>query len=192
MNRWLCSLIARCIQVIAGKDSCVRSSRPPPTGGKTAAEGEVDLTIFILSPCSKWHYDNRAIIFSAVLHCLLSNNVGSFSRIVALVDEVADLLTVHHEVNAICSKDQEAVICMMQLNPFCFWLGYHTTAFKIQISYAPRHCKSTIHMRLSQTVPGNEATALPNPVRGHKRESEDELQIQTIPLSVAAVSDTIC
>lgn len=67
------------------------------------------------------------------------------------------------------------------LNPFCFWLGYHTTAFKIQISYAPRHCKSTIHMRLSQTVPGNEATALPNPVRGHKRESEDELQIQTIP-----------
>lgn len=36
-------------------------------------------------------------------------------------------------------------------------------------------------MRLSQTVPGNEATALPNPVRRHKRESEDELQIQTIP-----------
>lgn len=70
MNRWLCSLIARCIQVIAGKDSCVRSSCPPPTGGKTAAEGEVDLTIFILPPCSKWHYDNRAIIFSAVLHCL--------------------------------------------------------------------------------------------------------------------------
>lgn len=47
-------------------------------------------------------------------------------------------------------------------------------------------------MRLSQTVPGNEATALPNPVRRHKRESEDELQIQTIPPSVAAVSTTIC
>lgn len=46
---------------------------------------------------------------------LLSNNVGSFGRIMALVNEVADLLTVHHEVNTVCSKDQEAVICMMQL-----------------------------------------------------------------------------
>lgn len=58
------------------------------------------------------------------------------------------------------------------LNPFCFWLGYHTTVFKIQISYAPCHCKSTIHMRLSQTVPGNEATTLLNPVQKHKRKSK--------------------
>lgn len=66
------------------------------------------------------------------------------------------------------------------LNPFCFWLGYHTTGFKIQISDAPRHCKSTIHMRLSQTVPGNEATALPNPVQRHKRKSEYELPLHAI------------
>lgn len=113
MNRWMCSLVAHCVQIIAGKDSCGRTSCPPPTGGKTAAEGEVDLAVFILSPCSKRHYDNRAVVLSAKLHCLLSNNMGSFSRIMALVNEVTDLLTVHHEVNTICSKDQEAVICMM-------------------------------------------------------------------------------
>lgn len=100
---------------MAGKDSCGRSSCPPPTGSKTAAEGEVDLTVFVLSPCSEWHYDNCAVVFSAKLHCLLSNNMGSFSRIMALVNEVADLLTVHYEVNTVRSKDQEAVVCMMQL-----------------------------------------------------------------------------
>lgn len=41
--------------------------------------------------------------------------MGSFSRIMALVNEVADLLTVHHEINTVCGKDQEAVICVMQL-----------------------------------------------------------------------------
>lgn len=71
------------------------------------------------------------------------------------------------------------------LNPFCFWLGYHTTVFKIQISYASRHCKSPIHMRLSQTVPGNEATTLPNPVQRHKRKSKYELLFHTItPVSI--------
>lgn len=66
------------------------------------------------------------------------------------------------------------------LNPFCFWLGYHTAVFKIQISYAACHCKSTIHMRLSHTVPGNEATALPNPVQRHKRKNKYELLLHTI------------
>lgn len=41
--------------------------------------------------------------------------MGSFSGIMALANEVTDLLTVHHEVNTICSEDQEAVICMLQL-----------------------------------------------------------------------------
>lgn len=70
MNRWMCSPVAHCVQIMAGKDSCSRSSRPPPAGSKTAAEGEVDLTIFVLSPRSKWHYDNCAVVFSAKLHCL--------------------------------------------------------------------------------------------------------------------------
>lgn len=46
-------------------------------------------------------------------HYLLNNKVGSFSRIMALVHKVADLLTVYHEVNTVCSKDQKAVVCMM-------------------------------------------------------------------------------
>lgn len=70
MNRWMCSPVACCVQVTGGQGSCGRSSRPPPTGSKTAAEGEVDLTAFVFSPCSKWHYDNCAVVFSAKLYCL--------------------------------------------------------------------------------------------------------------------------
>lgn len=78
------------------------------------------------------------------------------------------------------------------LNPFCFWLGYHATVLKIQISYAPRHCKSTIHVWLSQTVPGNKATRLPDPVQRHKRESKCELLIQTELLIPPSVSCSSC
>lgn len=70
MNRWMCSPVACCVQVIGGQGSCGRSSCPPPTGSKTAAEGEVDLTAFVFSPCSKRHYDNRAVVFGAELYCL--------------------------------------------------------------------------------------------------------------------------
>lgn len=70
MNRWVFSPVARSDQIMAGKDSCGRSSRPPPAGSKTAAEGKVDLTVFVLPPRSKWHYDNCAVVFSAKLDCL--------------------------------------------------------------------------------------------------------------------------
>lgn len=70
MNRWMCPPVVRCVQIRAGKDNCGRSSRPPPAGSKAAAEGEVDVAVFVLSPRSKWHYDNCAIVFSAELHCL--------------------------------------------------------------------------------------------------------------------------
>lgn len=49
----------------------------------------------------------------ALLCHLFSNCMGGFTGIVALIDEVTDLLAVYHEVNAICSEDQEAVISMM-------------------------------------------------------------------------------
>lgn len=48
-------------------------------------------------------------------HYLLGYNVGSLGRIMAVGNEVADILTVDYEVNTVCSKDQEAVVCMMQL-----------------------------------------------------------------------------
>lgn len=81
VNRWICSPVARCVQITAGKDSCGRSSCPPPAGSKTAAEGEVDLTVFVLSPCSKRHYDNCAVVFSAELHCLREETNSQHHRL---------------------------------------------------------------------------------------------------------------
>lgn len=49
----------------------------------------------------------------ALLCYLFSHCMGCFIGIVALIDKVTNLLTVHHEVNSICSEDQEAVISMM-------------------------------------------------------------------------------
>lgn len=49
----------------------------------------------------------------AVLWHLFSHCVGCFAGIMALIDKVTNLLTIHHEVNSICSEDQEAVISMM-------------------------------------------------------------------------------
>lgn len=45
-------------------------------------------------------------------------------------------------------------------------------------------------MRLSQTVPGNEATALPNPVQRHKRKSKYEYCFTPLPLSLSTISVT--
>ena len=53
----------------------------------------------------------------APLRHLLSHRMSCFFRIVALVDKVADLLTIHHEVNPICGKDQETVVSMVELQP---------------------------------------------------------------------------
>lgn len=91
------------------------SSCPPPAGSETAAEGEGDLPVLVLAPSSKWHYDNGAVVFTAKLRCLLSDHVGGLSRVVALADEVADLLAVHHEVDAVGGQDQEAVVRVLQL-----------------------------------------------------------------------------
>ena len=49
------------------------------------------------------------------------------------------------------------------LDPLCFWFCYHTAGFKIQISKTPCHCKSAIHMRLSQTIPSHKATTFLDP-----------------------------
>lgn len=32
-----------------------------------------------------------------------------------LIHQVTDLLAVHHEINTICGKHQEAIACMLQL-----------------------------------------------------------------------------
>lgn len=53
-------------------------------------------------PEQRWHY-------------LLSDHVGGLSRVVALADAVADLLAVHDEVDAVGGQDQEAVVCVVQL-----------------------------------------------------------------------------
>lgn len=41
--------------------------------------------------------------------------MGGLSRVVALADAVADLLAVHDEVDAVGGQDQEAVVCVVQL-----------------------------------------------------------------------------
>lgn len=48
-------------------------------------------------------------------HYLLGDHVGGLGRVVALADEVADLLAVHDEVDAVSGQHQEAVISVVQL-----------------------------------------------------------------------------
>lgn len=43
--------------------------------------------------------------------------MSCFFRIVALVDKVADLLTIHHEVNPVGGEDQETVVSVVELQP---------------------------------------------------------------------------
>lgn len=108
-----------------------QQSGPSPAGGKASAEGEVDFRVLIFSPGAKRHYDGRTVILSAILDRLFSHCMGSFVGIMALIDKVTDLLTIHHEVDSVCGEDQEAVISMVQLDPLCFWLGYHSAGFEI-------------------------------------------------------------
>lgn len=54
-------------------------------------------------------------VAEALLCHLFSHCVGCFTRVMALIDKVTNLLTIHHEVNSICGEDQEAVISMMEL-----------------------------------------------------------------------------
>jgi hypothetical protein len=51
---------------------------------------------------------------AGIMPCyLFSHCMGCFIRIMALIDKVTNLLTIHHEVNSICGEDQEAVISVM-------------------------------------------------------------------------------
>lgn len=75
-----------------------------------------------------WYCVNKTLIFLSQTsptripwcpeqcwHYLLSDHVGGLSRVMALADEVADLLAVHYEVDAIGGQHQEAVVCVVQL-----------------------------------------------------------------------------
>ena len=65
----------------------------------------------LLSPTThNWDFLAEALLCHLFNHCM-----GCFVGIMALIDKVTNLLTVHHEVNSICSEDQEAVISVMEL-----------------------------------------------------------------------------
>lgn len=67
-----------------------------------------DLCLALSSPSHLGIFLAEALLCYLFSHCM-----GCFIGIVALIDKVTNLLTVHHEVNSICSEDQEAVISMM-------------------------------------------------------------------------------
>lgn len=47
----------------------------------------------------------ETVVAEALLCHLFSHCVGCFMRIMALIDKVTNLLTVHHEVNSVCGED---------------------------------------------------------------------------------------
>lgn len=82
------------------------SKKSPDSGGPSWLHRDLHLALSSPPPFG--------IFLTGALPCyLFSHCMGCFIGIVALIDKVTNLLTVHHEVNSICSEDQEAVISMM-------------------------------------------------------------------------------
>lgn len=116
---------------------------PTSAGHETSAEGEVGITILVLSPGTERHHDNCAVVLWAVVKSLREKKrsesrqpsrvssgaistlfrpshlvwypLSCFFGVVALINDVADLLAVHNEVNTIGGQCQEGVMDMVQL-----------------------------------------------------------------------------
>ena len=82
------------------------SKKTPDSGGPSWLHQDLHLAL-----SSPPHFG--IFLAEALLCYLFSHCMGCFVWIMALIYKVTNLLTVHHEVNSICSEDQEAVISMM-------------------------------------------------------------------------------
>lgn len=134
---------------------------PSATGDETATEGEAHVRAFVFAPSTERHHNDSAVVFRAILKSLLRYALCSLFRVVTLVNEVTDLLTVHDEVNAVSGECQKGVVDVVQWNPLSLWFCDDTWRFEVKISNAAGHGQSAIDMRLTQTVPRNTTSSLP-------------------------------
>lgn len=84
--------------------------------------------------------------------------------VMTLVDDVADLLAVHDEVDAIRGQSQEGVVDVMQRYSFGLWLSDDARLLQVKVSDAARHRQPAIDVRLPETVPGDEPPAFLYPL----------------------------
>lgn len=128
---------------------------------------------------------------------LLSDDVGGVCGVLALADDVADLLVAQQEVDAVGGQSQEGVVGVLDLQRQTGQQEYHRTeprrdapseaaeshvessrvrfgddaaGLQVEVADAARHSEAPVDVGLAQAVPRHEATEAPDP--GHSEANQ--------------------